>query len=66
MATKKAPAKKVEVAPQEEKVVTTTSIKKEIKPEWETKDRIYYLKGDKGWKTKRNKICYKPIFSTSR
>jgi hypothetical protein len=47
MAVKKAPAKKVEVAPQEEKVVTTTSIKKEIKPEWETKDRIYYLKGDK-------------------
>jgi len=45
MATKKAPAKKVEVAPQ----VTPAPIKvsKPTKPSWEIKDRVYYLKGNK-------------------
>ena len=71
MATKKAPAKKVEVAPQEEKVVTTTSIKKEIKPDWEIKDRVYYLKGDKnpltltipGKHTRKHSLLYFDLLS---
>jgi hypothetical protein len=44
MAAKKAPAKKVEVAPQQE--VTKVTIKP-TKPSWEIKDRVYYLKGNK-------------------
>ena len=51
MATKKATAKKVEVAPQEKEVVTTpkkvvTAIKP-TKPEWEIKPRTYIVKGRK-------------------
>ena len=45
MATKKAPAKKVEVAPQEQTVVATPPVKK--KPTWEFKDRTYVLKTNK-------------------
>jgi hypothetical protein len=44
MAAKRAPAKKVEVAPQQE--VTKVTIKP-TKPSWEIKDRVYYLKGNK-------------------
>ena len=44
MAAKKAPAKKVEVAPQQE--VTKVTVKP-TKPSWEIKDRVYYLKGNK-------------------
>ena len=40
MATKKAPAKKVEVAPQ-----VKTAPMKAVKPSWEIKDRVYYLTG---------------------
>ena len=45
MATKKAPAKKVEVAPQEPAAVATPPVKK--KPTWEFKDRTYVLKTNK-------------------
>lgn len=45
MATKKAPAKKVEVAPQEQTAVATPPVKK--KPTWEFKDRTYVLKTNK-------------------
>ena len=44
MAAKKAPAKKVEVATQQE--VTKVTIKP-TKPSWEIKDRVYFLKGNK-------------------
>jgi len=48
MAAKKAPAKKVEVAPQQEVVAqVATQPKNPTKPSWEIKDRIYYLKGNK-------------------
>jgi len=47
MAAKKAPAKKVEVAPQQKVVVETPTKKQPTKPSWEIKDRIYYLKGNK-------------------
>ena len=50
MATKKVPAKKVEVAPQTiEKAVYKTPAKpsEPSEPTWEIKDRIYYLKGNK-------------------
>tara|TARA_R100001143_G_scaffold63563_1_gene71943 strand:+ start:714 stop:1547 length:834 start_codon:yes stop_codon:yes gene_type:complete len=48
MAAKKAPAKKVEVAPQQEVVVKTTpKVQQPVKPSWEIKDRIYFLKGNK-------------------
>ena len=45
MATKKTPAKKIEVAPQ----VQASPIKAATpsKPTWEIKDRIYYLRGNK-------------------
>ena len=47
MATKKVPAKKVEVAPQTiEKAVYKTPAKPS-EPTWEIKDRIYYLRGNK-------------------
>ena len=45
MATKKTPAKKVEVAPQVQTEPAKTA--KPVKPTWEIKDRIYYLKGNK-------------------
>ena len=48
MAAKKAPAKKVEIAPQQEVVAqVATQPKQPTKPSWEIKDRIYYLKGNK-------------------
>ena len=48
MAAKKAPAKTVEVAPQQEVVAqVATQPKKPTGPSWEIKDRIYYLKGNK-------------------
>jgi len=44
MATKKAPAKKVEVAPQEPTVQEKGTVQKEpVKPSWEIKDRTYIL-----------------------
>ena len=46
MATKKAPAKKVEVAPQQVKAVHVEPAKPS-EPTWEIKDRIYYLRGNK-------------------
>ena len=48
MATKKAPAKKVEVAPQEPTVAKVAAVKKEpVKPSWEIRDRIYFLKNNR-------------------
>ena len=44
---KQAKAKQVEVAPQEEAVTTIAAPVKPSKPEWEIKDRVYYLKGNK-------------------
>ena len=45
MATKKAPAKKVEVAPQV--IPAPIKVSKPTKPSWEIKDRVYFLKGNK-------------------
>ena len=47
MAAKKAPAKKVEVAPQQEVVVETPTKKQPTKPSWEIKDRTYVLNSNK-------------------
>ena len=44
---KQAKAQKVEVAPQEEAATITAAPVKPAKPEWEIKDRVYYLKGNK-------------------
>jgi len=45
---KQAKAETIEVAPQEEEVVTKVATPvKPTKPEWEIKDRVYYLKGNK-------------------
>ena len=44
---KQAKAQQVEVAPQEEVVTKVAAPVKPAKPEWEIKDRIYYLKGNK-------------------
>ncbi|MDC3219976.1 hypothetical protein OAU00_02710 [Saprospiraceae bacterium] len=44
---KQAKAQKVEVAPQEEAATITAAPVKPTKPEWEIKDRVYYLKGNK-------------------
>jgi len=44
---KQAKAKEIEVAPQEEVVTQVITPVKPTKPEWEIKDRIYYLKGNK-------------------
>jgi hypothetical protein len=44
---KQAKAKQVEVAPQEEAVTTIAAPVKPTKPEWEIKDRVYYLRGNK-------------------
>ena len=43
MAAKKAPAKKVEVAPQQKVVVKTPTKTQPAKPSWEIKDRTYIL-----------------------
>ena len=66
MAAKKAPAKKVEVAPQQEVVVEAPTKKQPTKPSWEIKDRVYYLKGNKspltltipGKHTKKHSLLY--------
>ncbi len=47
MAAKKAPAKKVEVAPQQEVVAKAPAKAQPAKPSWEIKDRTYLLKGNK-------------------
>ena len=44
---KQAKAEKVEVAPQEEVVTKVATPVKPTKPEWEIKDRVYFLTGDK-------------------
>ena len=44
---KQAKAQQVEVAPQEEVVTKVATPVKPTKPEWEIKDRVYYLKGNK-------------------
>ena len=44
---KQAKAETIEVAPQEEVVTKVATPVKPTKPEWEIKDRVYYLKGDK-------------------
>jgi len=71
MAVKKAQAKKVEVAPQKQEVVQATTIQKENKPDWEIKDRVYYLKGDKnpltltipGKHTRKHSLLYFDLLS---
>ena len=45
MAVKKTQAKKVEVAPQQEAVVKAAAKVQPAKPNWEIKDRYYYLTG---------------------
>ena len=47
MAAKKAPAKKVEVAPQQKVVAKAAPKVEPTKPSWEIKDRVYFLKGNK-------------------
>jgi hypothetical protein len=47
MAAKKAPANKVEVAPQQEVVVKTATRVQPAKPSWEIKDRTYILNSNK-------------------
>jgi len=44
---KQAKAGTIEVAPQKEVVTKVATPVKPTKPEWEIKDRVYYLKGDK-------------------
>ena len=44
---KQAKAKQIEVAPQEEVVTQVATPVKPTKQEWEIKDRVYFLKGDK-------------------
>ena len=44
---KQAKAQKVEVAPQEEAATIIAAPVKPTKPEWEIKDRVYYLTGNK-------------------
>ena len=44
---KQAKAKQVEVAPQEEVVTKVATPVKPTKPEWEIKDRVYFLTGNK-------------------
>lgn len=48
MATKKAPAKKIEVAPQEEIIQTPAPVQqKQSTPSWEIRDRMYFLKNNR-------------------
>ena len=47
MAAKKAPAKKVEVAPQQEVVAKAPTKTQPAKPSWEIKDRTYILNSNK-------------------
>jgi len=44
---KQAKAETIEVAPQEEVVTKVAAPVKPTKPEWEIKDRVYYLRGNK-------------------
>ena len=44
---KQAKAETIEVAPQKEVVTKVATPVKPTKPEWEIKDRVYYLKGNK-------------------
>jgi len=44
---KQAKAQQIEVAPQKEVVTKVATPVKPTKPEWEIKDRVYYLKGNK-------------------
>jgi hypothetical protein len=44
---KQAKAQQVEIAPQKEVVTKVATPVKPTKPEWEIKDRVYYLKGNK-------------------
>ena len=63
---KQAKAKQIEVAPQEEVVTKVATPVKPTKPEWEIKDRVYYLKGNKspltltipGRHTKKHALLY--------
>ena len=63
---KQAKAQQVEVAPQEEVVTKVATPVKPTKPEWEIKDRVYYLKGNKspltltipGRHTKKHALLY--------
>jgi hypothetical protein len=63
---KKATAEKVEVATQKTAVKTAKETKKPLKPEWEIKDRVYFLKGNKspltdtipGRHTKKHALLY--------
>ena len=71
MSVKKAQAKKVEVAPEKQEVVQGTTIHKDYKPDWEIKDRVYYLKGDKnpltltipGKHTRKHSLLYFDLLS---
>ena len=66
MAAKKAPAKKVEVAPQQKEVAKAAPKVEPTKPSWEIKDRVYFLKGNKtpltytipGKHTKKHALLY--------
>ena len=63
---KQAKAQQVEVAPQEEVVTRVATPVKPAKPQWEIKDRTYYLKGSKspltltipGRHTKKHALLY--------
>ncbi len=63
---KKATAKKVEVATQENAVKTAIETKTPSKPQWEIKDRVYFLKGNRspltdtipGRHTKKHALLY--------
>ena len=69
MATKKAPAKKVEVAPQV--ISAPVQVLEPVEPSWEIKDRVYFLKGNKnpltltlpGRHTKKHALLYFDDFS---
>jgi len=71
MAAKKAPAKKVEVAPQQKVVAKAAPKVEPTKPSWEIKDRVYFLKGNKspltltipGRHTKKHALLYFDIKS---
>ena len=63
---KQAKAETVEVAPRKEVVTQVTTPVKPTKQEWEIKDRVYYLKGNKspltltipGKHTKKHSLLY--------
>jgi len=76
MAAKKAPANKVEVAPQQDVVAKAALLvqqpeQQSVKPSWEIKDRVYFLKGNKspltltipGRHTKKHALLYFDIKS---